>query len=117
MRWTDTGARGDGGRTALPGPRGGTFPPIRGVRMLADGSKWSQQLSLPSDVTSPSRARSFVRAELSAHDLSYLAEDVELVVSELATNALLHAGTAMVVTLAEDRVELRLTVRDDAPLF
>ena len=82
-----------------------------------DAPKWSRGLPLPRDATSPSRARSFVRAELSAQGLPDLVDDVELVVSELVTNAVLHAGTALVVTLSEDGARVLLTVRDHTPRF
>lgn len=41
-----------------------------------------------------------------------LAEDVVLVVSELATNAIEHARTSLVVALDGDRVRVRVRVRD-----
>lgn len=41
-----------------------------------------------------------------------LAEDVVLVVSELATNAIEHARTSLVVNLDDGRVRVRVRVRD-----
>lgn len=61
---------------------------------------------------SASKARDFVRQHLVAHGLANLIEDVRLVASELATNALVHAGTPFVVSLSEMEGVLLLTVRD-----
>jgi len=86
--------------------------------MPADqGPKWSQQLSLPPDVTSPSRARDFVRTQLNTHGPASLVDDVELVVSELATNAVVHAGTPLLVILEGDGLTVLLTVRDNSTGF
>ena len=75
---------------------------------------WSHALELPVTVGSASQARDFVLQHLADHDLSYLTDDVQLVVSELATNALVHARTPFTVSLrALDRSVL-LTVRDGA---
>lgn len=75
---------------------------------------WSHALELPVTVSSESQARHFVLRHLADHDLSYLTDDVQLVVSELATNALVHARTPFTVSLrALDRSVL-LTVRDGA---
>ena len=75
---------------------------------------WSHALELPVTVSSASQARHFVLRHLADHDLSYLTDDVQLVVSELATNALVHARTPFTVSLrALDRSVL-LTVRDGA---
>lgn len=48
------------------------------------------------------QARQFVRATLDAWNLSMLAGDAELLVSELVTNAVVHAGTDITV-----RMEMR----------
>ena len=46
------------------------------------------------------------------HDMTHLAHDVELVVSELATNAMLHAQTVFTVALLASAGSLRLEVSD-----
>ena len=43
--------------------------------------------------TCPADARGFVDRQLREHDLGHLGDDVQLVASELVTNALVHAGT------------------------
>jgi anti-sigma regulatory factor (Ser/Thr protein kinase) len=53
-----------------------------------------------------------VRLHLGEHQLSHLTEDVELVVSELATNAMVHAQTPFRVSLDAFERMLRLEVED-----
>jgi anti-sigma regulatory factor (Ser/Thr protein kinase) len=65
---------------------------------------------------SVAKARDFVCEHLVAHDLLYLVEDVRLVTSELATNAMVHARTPFVVTLSELDGVVRLTIRDGLEL-
>lgn len=80
--------------------------------MSEGGQARSARLSLPANATSPSRARRFVARTLTGwgHDS---VDDAELVVSELVTNALLHARTSMVVSLTEDGPgAVRLSVAD-----
>ena len=60
---------------------------------------WSHHVKLDAHPVSASRARCFVRHQLSEHDLVHLSDDVELVVSELATNAMVHARTDFTVLL------------------
>ena len=60
------------------------------------------------------KAREFVCQHLVQHDLLYLVEDVRLVVSELATNAMLHARTPFAVSLERFVRVVLLTVRDSS---
>lgn len=79
---------------------------------MATNPGWSHRTVLVAEPMSASRARDFVCLHLAEHSLLYLVEDIRLVVSELATNAMVHARTPFTVTLAaEDRTVL-LTVRD-----
>lgn len=73
---------------------------------------WSHETALPPEVDSPARARDFVRRQLIGHHLPYLVEDVRLVVSELATNAMQHARTPFTVRLEQGLRDVVLTVRD-----
>lgn len=61
---------------------------------------WSHETVLAADPMSVARARDFVCTHLVVHDLLHLVEDVRLVVSELATNAVAHAQTPFAVTLS-----------------
>lgn len=77
-----------------------------------DGQRRSARLSLPPKATSPARARRFVVDTLAEWDADG-GDDLVLVVSELVTNALLHARTPMSVTLEEDEPGVvRLAVSD-----
>ncbi|WP_019144812.1 ATP-binding protein [Aeromicrobium massiliense] len=78
-------------------------------------SKWFSHLLLPHDLGSPGRARSFVRHLLDEHELPELADDVQLVVTELATNAVVHARTPFSVSVSRDGPVLRVRVEDGAP--
>jgi anti-sigma regulatory factor (Ser/Thr protein kinase) len=73
---------------------------------------WLHQTVLVAEPVSASRARDFVRLHLVEHHLPYLVEDIRLVVSELATNAMEHARTPFTVTLSASDGTVRLTVRD-----
>ncbi|HEY6935448.1 MAG TPA: ATP-binding protein [Marmoricola sp.] len=73
---------------------------------------WSHETQFPAEVESVPRARHFVCTRLIDHRLLYLVEDVRLVVSELATNAVRHADTPFAVTLEQDDQSVLLTVTD-----
>src|SRR4051794_35781869 len=74
-------------------------------------------MSLEATPISASRARSFVSQHLARHRLGHLTDPVQLVTSELATNALVHAQTTFSVTLSADDHALMVTVRDDSDSF
>ena len=64
----------------------------------------------------PRAARRFVLEMLGPWREEQLAQDAALVVTELATNAVLHAGSAFTVSLALSADAIRISVRDTAPL-
>ena len=76
---------------------------------------WSSDIRLVAQPSSVPRARDFVRLHLFEHLLTHLSDDVELVVSELATNALVHARTAFKVSLNGFEHTLLLKVEDGSP--
>jgi len=82
---------------------------------MVPAASWSHHVVLAAEPLSPSRARAFVGLHLEAHGLPQLVDDVRLVVSELATNAVSHARTPFTVTLARDDGSVRLAVDDDSP--
>lgn len=90
-----------------------TFWQVRAPGMRQ--AHWSYEADFVAEAASVAAARQFVRGHLSHHGLSYLVEDVRLVVSELATNAMVHAQTPFTVTLAEGDRSVLLTVRDGSP--
>jgi len=62
------------------------------------------------------RAREFVTFHLRGHDLRVLEDDIRLAASELVTNALVHAQTAITVLLQREGPVVTLTVSDLSPL-
>ncbi len=81
--------------------------------------QWSYESVFAAESASVADAREFVREHLTRHGLEHLVEDVRMVVSELATNAMVHARTPFTVTLAGGDRSVRLTVWDgavDSPL-
>ena len=83
--------------------------------MNQGATAWEYDLELSAHAISASRARRFVGQCLVEHELRYLAEDVQLVVSELAANALTHALTPFTVTLVAVGQSLLVKVRDGSP--
>jgi anti-sigma regulatory factor (Ser/Thr protein kinase) len=73
---------------------------------------WSHEATFEALPISASQARTFVSGHLVDHRLPHLLDAARVVVSELATNALVHARTAFIVTLAGADQTLLLTVRD-----
>ncbi|HWH01019.1 MAG TPA: SpoIIE family protein phosphatase [Pilimelia sp.] len=92
------GVSADDGRALT----GGSAPLVRRVR-------------LPADRRTPAVARALVRAVLDEAALGELADEALLLTTELATNGVLHAGTALDLELVADRAGLTVTVTDFAP--
>jgi hypothetical protein len=84
----------------------------RRERPLRQATLWSHETLFPSEVESVPRARHFVCTLLIDHRLLYLVEDVRLVVSELATNAVRHAKSPIIVRLEQVDQFVLLTVAD-----
>ncbi len=82
---------------------------------MSEATPWSHQTQLPAEVESVPRARHFVCTLLIDHRFLDLVEDVGLVVSELATNAIRHAKTPFTVTLERADQSVLLTVTDGSP--
>jgi histidine kinase-like protein len=76
---------------------------------------WSHQILLAAEPLSAPRARDFVCGHLSDHHLSFLLDDMRLVVSELATNAVAHARTPFTVTLSRADQSVRVVIQDGSP--
>ena len=76
------------------------------------GPLWVHRITLAPERQSVATARRFVREHLTVHDLALLVDDVTLVASELATNALRHAGTAFTVTITAFPDDVVLAVED-----
>jgi anti-sigma regulatory factor (Ser/Thr protein kinase) len=70
-----------------------------------------RSIALPAELTSVRQGRLFARDVVREWQCDGLADDVQLAVSELITNAVRHAGTDVVLTLRLAD-ELRVEVRD-----
>jgi anti-sigma regulatory factor (Ser/Thr protein kinase) len=74
-------------------------------------------MEFPADRTAPSRARRFVADTLHSWQLPRnVIADATLLVSELVTNALLHARSAPSVELTQMGACIRCVVVDDSPM-
>lgn len=73
-------------------------------------------LELPGEATSVAAARRFVADQLVGQCLPALVDDVMLVVSELATNAVVHAASAFDVTVRSVGRRVIIEIRDDSQL-
>jgi anti-sigma regulatory factor (Ser/Thr protein kinase) len=80
-----------------------------------DDPSWSYEIKLAAEPVSAPRARAFVCRHLIEHGVAYLADPVRLVVSELATNAMIHARSSFTVSLSCAEGTVRLAVRDEPP--
>ena len=60
-------------------------------------------------------ARCFVADTLNSWGLTTLIEDGSMVISELVTNAIIHAGSDFAVSVSSDGDAVRLSVRDHSP--
>ena len=70
------------------------------------------QLALSPHPRSAARARAWVTSQLAAIDRHDLIDSAELGVSELVTNAIVHAGTPILVTLVVTSGQVRIEVQD-----
>jgi anti-sigma regulatory factor (Ser/Thr protein kinase) len=68
--------------------------------------------SIPADPAQLAAARQFAQARLHEWGIPSLADSTKLVVSELATNAVLHGGSAPELSMKLDGRVLRIEVRD-----
>jgi GAF domain-containing protein/anti-sigma regulatory factor (Ser/Thr protein kinase) len=72
------------------------------------------ELRLPSDTETVPLARHFVTTKLGGLLPAEVVADAEVAVSELVTNAVLHAGTQVVVRLHVTSASVRIEVEDDS---
>lgn len=83
--------------------------------MMSPADRWQAQLRPhPACVRT---ARDLVRHACRAWHLEHLADDAMSIVSELAGNAVEHAGTDFVVTVSRGAARLHMAVQDSAPAF
>ena len=79
---------------------------------MSSPAEWSHETLLAAEPRSAGLAREFVCLHLLAHHLPHLVEDMRLVVSELATNAVVHAQTPFLVTLSGRSGTILLEIED-----
>lgn len=82
-----------------------------------DGMALEGEVALPADPRAAGLARAAVRDRLGAWGLEHLADAVELLTSELVTNALLHAASAPVLQVVRQEGGVRVLVCDDSPVL
>ena len=76
---------------------------------------WSHDYTFPALPPSAGAARAFVAAQLRCHGLTDQMRTIEMVTSELVTNAIRHAQTRFTVTIRGEMHEVRVIVRDGDP--
>ena len=81
-----------------------------------DDPNWSYEATFVAVPVSVPRARAFVCRHLVEHGVAYLVDPVRLVISELATSAMMCPGSLFDVTLSCADRTVRLAVRDQSPL-
>lgn len=74
-------------------------------------------LQLPADPRAARTARAHVRTTLSAMSLLALCDTTLLLVTELVTNAVLHAGSASTLLIERAGTGIRVTVSDGSPVL
>jgi len=75
---------------------------------------WSHEAVFAPGAISATKARDFTSHHLELHHLPYLVEDVKLVVSELVTNAVVHARSDITVVIQEMLFCVKLVVHDQS---
>lgn len=82
------------------------------TEVCSDGAPVTASRSFDASRDAPFRARCFVHDTLCGWHGEALLDDAVLLVSELATNALIHGRTGFTVRLHRDGSQLRISVRD-----
>ena len=100
----------------LSEPAGPPSPLGGGKATPAPGARWTHAAELSGVHSSVARARSFVTRRLADHGVAHLADDVRMVVSELATNALVHGHSGFTVVLSGEPASVRVEVLDASPM-
>jgi anti-sigma regulatory factor (Ser/Thr protein kinase) len=76
------------------------------------GSAWVLSVDLPPEPSSATRARTLVREKLEVTCSRDTIDTIALLVTELVTNAILHARTPMLLTLETRPDHVRVCVED-----
>lgn len=81
------------------------------------GSDRVRKIELHASLANAATARTFVADYLTEHDLSHLVESACQVVSELATNAIVHARTSFTITMSQADGTVLLRVGDQSSML
>ena len=84
--------------------------------MAEDDRVSGEAWQLPPTARSVPQARQHVNATLRRWHLEHLAETARLLTSELVTNAVLHARTAMTLAMEPTETGVRISVTDGSPI-
>jgi anti-sigma regulatory factor (Ser/Thr protein kinase) len=80
----------------------------------SDVGRSETQRNFPGHYGALSATRQFVAETLESWNLHHYLEDASIVVSELATNAVIHAHSDFTVSLSSNGGSLRVSVRDSS---
>jgi CheY-like chemotaxis protein len=84
---------------------------------ITSGTRGAEAIiSLPNDISSASRARAFVEERCQSWGMGAIVDDAVLIVSELVTNAVVHAESAAELRLVAGEGTLRVEVVDQGGL-
>jgi len=84
---------------------------------VSNGLRDERSGVLPGEPASVGRARRMVADALGSWGLDALVDDASLLVSEVVSNAVLHAGTEVVVSIRRRGSGVRIEVADGSPLI
>lgn len=91
-------------------------PPVEALSELLGGAVDVRVARLPCSPQAPAQARRFVVETLAEWRKDSQSEDAAVVVSELASNAVLHAGSDLAVAVGRLTDGVRIAVADDSDL-
>lgn len=86
----------------------------RPTRPGSGPARWETARDFPAALNAPRAARRFVVEMLEGWGLAALGDEAAMVVSELATNSVLHARSRFTVTISARGNVARISVRDDS---
>jgi DNA-binding NarL/FixJ family response regulator len=118
LRWPLqlSGAQGHLSKRIRPTALAGEIRQLKSVLEVVTGAVAEAHTDLDPDLVSPRRAREFVSQTLERWRCTDATAIIDLLVSEIVANAVLHAGTPseLAVQLLDDRVRVAVTDHDPA---
>ena len=86
-----------------------------GIAVASSGSAHVLTVDLPADASGATRARELARQQLAGSQSPEVLDTVTLVVTELVTNAVLHAQTDLRLMIETRHGRVRIAFEDHAP--